>query len=121
MMDRLLAIDPGSTAGRIEWTPTQEPTIRLPAVWNGTNLKERAQLLNYSVVDAATVLATHLTEKIRAHAHELMGRQEVKTLIDHVADTHPKLIEELVPNTLSVGEIQKVLQNLLRENVSIGD
>jgi flagellar biosynthesis protein FlhA len=77
--------------------------------------------LNYTVVDPPTVLATHLTETIRGHAYELVGRQEVKALIDYVAETHPKLTEELVPKTLSIGEIQKVLQNLLRERVSIRD
>ena len=77
--------------------------------------------MNYTVVDPATVLATHLTETIRSHAYELLGRQEVKSLMDFVAETHPKLTEELVPKTLSMGEIQKVLQNLLREQVSIRD
>ena len=120
MMDRLLAIDPGN-ATPIEGTPTKEPTFGLPALWITKENKERAQLMNYTVVDASTILATHLTEMIRSHAHELMGRQEVKTLIDHVGETHPKLIEELVPNTLTVGEIQKVLQSLLREKVSIRD
>ena len=80
-----------------------------------------AQTLNYTVVDPPTVLATHLTETIRGHAFELVGRQEVKALIDYVQETHPKLVEELVPKTLSIGEIQKVLQNLLREKVSIRD
>jgi flagellar biosynthesis protein FlhA len=93
----------------------------LPAVWITKDKRERAQLMNYTVVDPATVLATHLTETIRSHAYELVGRQEVKALIDFVAETHPKLTEELVPKTLSVGEIQKVLQNLLRERVSIRD
>lgn len=121
MLDRLLAIDPGTTTGKIEGTETREPTFGLPACWITKENKERAQLMNYTVVDASTILATHLTEMIRAHAHELLGRQEVKTLIDHVAQTHPKLVEELVPNTLSVGEVQKVLQSLLREKVSIRD
>ena len=121
MMDRLMAIDPGNTTGTVQGTPTKEPTFGLPAFWITKEDKERAQLMNYTVVDASTILATHLTEMIRSHAHELQGRQEVKTLIDHVAETHPKLIEELVPNTLSVGEIQKVLQSLLREKVSIRD
>ena len=121
MMDRLMAIDPGNTTGTIEGTPTQEPTFGLPAFWITKENKERAQLMNYTVVDASTILATHLTEMIRSHAHELLGRQEVKTLIDHVAETHPKLVEELVPATLSVGEVQKVLQSLLREKVSIRD
>ncbi len=121
MMDRLMAIDPGNTTGTIEGTATKEPTFGLPAFWITTENKERAQLMNYTVVDASTILATHLTEMIRSHAHELLGRQEVKTLIDHVNETHPKLVEELVPNTLSVGEVQKVLQSLLREKVSIRD
>ena len=121
MMDRLMAIDPGNTTGTIEGTSTQEPTFGLPAFWITKENKERAQLMNYTVVDASTILATHLTEMIRSHAHELLGQQEVKTLIDHVGETHPKLIEELVPSTLSVGEIQKVLQSLLREKVSIRD
>jgi flagellar biosynthesis protein FlhA len=77
--------------------------------------------MNYTVVDPPTVLATHLTETIRNYAYELVGRQDVKALIDFVGETHPKLIEELVPKTVSVGEIQKVLQNLLREKVSIRD
>ena len=105
----------------IDGTPTTEPTFGLPAVWITKENRERAQMMNYTVVDPATVLATHLTETIRSHAYELLGRQEVKALMDYVGETHPKLIEELVPKTLSVGEIQKVLQNLLREKVSIRD
>lgn len=121
LQDKLMAIDPGNTTGTIGGTPTSEPTFGLPAFWIDKEEKERAQLMNYTVVDASTILATHLTETIRGYAYELMGRQEVKTLIDHVDETHPKLIEELVPSTLSVGEIQKVLQSLLREKVSIRD
>jgi len=121
MTDRFLAINPGNAANDIQGTPTTEPTFGLPAVWITKDSRERAQMLNYTVVDPATVLATHLTETIRSHAYELVGRQEVKALIDYVGETHPKLIEELVPKTLSVGEIQKVLQNLLREKVSIRD
>ena len=121
MTDKFLAIDPGNATETIPGTPTTEPTFGLPAFWITKDNRERAQMLNYTVVDPATVLATHLTETIRSHAYELLGRQEVKALIDYVAETHPKLIEELVPKTLSVGEIQKVLQNLLREKVSIRD
>src|SRR6266852_4464779 len=120
-VDKFLAINPGNVTDAIEGTPTTEPTFGLPAFWITKENRERAQILNYTVVDPATVLATHLTETIRGHAYELLGRQEVKALIDYVAETHPKLIEELVPKTLSVGEIQKVLQNLLREKVSIRD
>jgi flagellar biosynthesis protein FlhA len=121
LVDKLLAIDPGNATGNVDGIPTAEPTFRLPASWIAKENRERAQLMNYTVVDPASVLATHLTETIRNHAYELLGRQEVKTLVDHVAETHPKLVEELVPKTLSVGEIQKVLQNLLREKVSIRD
>lgn len=121
MTDKFLAINPGNATETIPGTPTSEPTFGLPALWITKDNRERAQMLNYTVVDPATVLATHLTETIRNHAYELVGRQEVKALIDYVAETHPKLIEELVPKTLSVGEIQKVLQNLLREKVSIRD
>lgn len=119
--DKFLAIDPGNVTDKIDGTPTTEPTFGLPAVWITKENRDRAQMMNYTVVDPATVLATHLTETIRGHAYELLGRQEVKGLIDYVAETHPKLIEELVPKTLSIGEIQKVLQNLLREKVSIRD
>jgi len=121
MTDKFLAINPGSASETIQGTPTTEPTFGLPAFWITKENRERAQMLNYTVVDPATVLATHLTETIRSHAYELLGRQEVKALIDYVAETHPKLTEELVPKTLSVGEIQKVLQNLLREKVSVRD
>jgi flagellar biosynthesis protein FlhA len=121
MIDKLLAIDPGTATDKIDGTATTEPTFGLPAVWIPKDKRERAQLLNYTVVDPPTVLATHLTEMIRNHAYELVGRQDVKALIDFVAETHPKLVEELVPKTLSVGEIQKVLQHLLREKVSIRD
>src|SRR5438093_6160712 len=121
MPDKFLAINPGNATENIPGTPTTEPTFGLPAFWITKDNRERAQMINYTVVDPATVLATHLTETIRGHADELVGRQEVKALIDYVTETHPKLIEELVPKTLSVGEIQKVLQNLLREKVSIRD
>src|SRR5216684_1557076 len=121
MTDKFLAINPGNATEAIPGSPTTEPTFGLPAFWITKDSRERAQMLNYTVVDPATVLATHLTETIRSHAYELIGRQEVKALIDYVAETHPKLTEELVPKTLSVGEIQKVLQNLLREKVSIRD
>jgi flagellar biosynthesis protein FlhA len=121
MLDKFMAINPGNGNGKLEGIATQEPTFGLPATWIAREDREKAQLMNYTVVDPSSVLATHLTEVIRNHAYELIGRQEVKTLVDHVAETHPKLIEELVPKTLSVGEIQKVLQNLLREKVAIRD
>jgi flagellar biosynthesis protein FlhA len=121
LADKFLAINPGNATDKIDGTPTTEPTFGLPAVWISKDKRDRAQMMNYTVVDPATVLATHLTETIRNHAYELLGRQETKALIDYVAETHPKLTEELVPKTLSIGEVQKVLQNLLRERVSIRD
>src|SRR5262245_56540758 len=121
MPDKFLAINPGNATEPIDGTPTKEPTFGLSAFWITKDSRERAQLMNYTVVDPATVLATHLTETVRSHAYELLGRQEVKALLDFVAETHPKLTEELVPKTLSLGEVQKVLQNLLRERVSIRD
>ena len=121
VIDKLMAINPGNVSGEIEGIQTKEPTFGLPAFWITRDKRERAQLMNYTVVDPPTVLATHLTEMIRNYAYELVGRQDVKALIDFVGETHPKLIEELIPKTMSVGEIQKVLQNLLREKVSIRD
>jgi flagellar biosynthesis protein FlhA len=121
IVDKLMAINPGNVSGEIDGIATKEPTFGLPAFWITKDKRERAQLMNYTVVDPPTVLATHLTEMIRNYAYELVGRQDVKSLIDFVGETHPKLIEELVPKTMSVGEIQKVLQNLLREKVSIRD
>jgi len=121
MADKFLAINPGNATEKIEGTPTKEPTFGLPALWIPKDRRDHAQMKNYTVVDPATVLATHLTETVRNHAYELLGRQETKALIDYVAETHPKLVEELVPKTLSIGEVQKVLQNLLRERVSIRD
>jgi flagellar biosynthesis protein FlhA len=121
MPDKFLAINPGNASEAIDGSATKEPTFGLPAFWITKDKRDHAQMMNYTVVDPATVLATHLTETIRNHAYELLGRQEVKALIDYVAETHPKLTEELVPKTLSIGEIQKVLQNLLRERVSIRD
>jgi flagellar biosynthesis protein FlhA len=121
MLDKFMAINPGNGNGKLEGIATQEPTFGLPATWIPKEDREKAQMMNYTVVDPSSVLATHLTEVIRNYANELIGRQEVKALLDHVAETHPKLIEELVPKTLSVGEIQKVLQNLLREKVAIRD
>ena len=119
--DQLLAMKAGEISEEIEGIDTTEPAFGLPAKWVRPSEKERAQMAGYTVVEPATVLATHLTEVIRKHAHELMGRQETQKLLDNLAETHPKVVEELVPSILSVGQLQKVLQNLLRENVSIRD
>jgi flagellar biosynthesis protein FlhA len=121
IQDHLLAINPGNAREEIQGLPTVEPAFGLQARWIKAQDRERAQLAGYTLVDPATVLATHLTEIIKSQSYELLGRQETKNLLDTVAKTHPKVVEELVPKILSVGEVQKVLQNLLKERVSIRD
>jgi flagellar biosynthesis protein FlhA len=121
LQDHVLAINPGTASAELAGTPTVEPAFGLPARWIQAPERERAQLLGYTVVDPTTVLATHLTEIIKSHACELLGRQETKSLLDTIAETHPKVVEELVPKVLSIGEVQKVLQTLLKERVSIRD
>jgi flagellar biosynthesis protein FlhA len=119
--DRLLAMAPGEMDETLPGTPTVEPAFGLPGLWISPSDRQRAELMGYTVVDPVSVLVAHLTEVIKSHAAELLGRQEVKRLIDSVKETHPALIEELTPALLSLGEIQKVLQNLLAENVPIRD
>ncbi|MFZ2088260.1 MAG: flagellar biosynthesis protein FlhA [Desulfobaccales bacterium] len=116
-----LALHSGETIRQIEGIPTREPTFNLPALWIPASRKEEAQHLGYTVVNLASVVATHLSEIMRLNCDELLGRQEVQKLLDRLSKTHPKVVEELVPGTLSLGAIQKVLQNLLRERVSIRD
>jgi flagellar biosynthesis protein FlhA len=120
-VDNFLAIDGGGVRQPAVGIPTQEPTFGLPAVWIRPQDKDQAQLAGYTVVDPTTVVSTHLSEVLKVHAHELLGRQETKALLDHLNETHPKLVEETVPKILSLGDVQKVLQNLLRERVSIRD
>lgn len=117
----LMAMDPGMVTEKIDGIPTTEPSFGLPALWISEDKKDRAQIAGYTVVDCTTVMATHLSEIIKQHAHELIGRQEVQGLLDNLAKTYPKLVEELVPTVLSLGTIMKVLQNLLKEGVSIRD
>jgi flagellar biosynthesis protein FlhA len=121
MQDHFLAINPGTTREEVPGVPTLEPAFGLQARWIKAQDRERAQIVGYTVVDPTTVLATHVTEIIKSHAYELLGRQETKGLLDSVAETHPKVVEELAPKVLSIGEVQKVLQNLLKERVSIRD
>ncbi len=116
-----LAMEGGTITGQVEGTETTEPAFGLPAIWISANDKERAEMLGYTVVDAATVLATHITELVNGHAHEMLNRQEVQNLLDLVTKDQPKLVDELVPNVVNLGGIQKVLQGLLRERVSIRD
>ncbi|WP_338834467.1 Flagellar biosynthesis protein FlhA [Moorella humiferrea] len=117
----LLAMNPAGSEGPPEGIPTREPTFGLPAWWVPAARRQEAELAGFTVVDATTVLITHLTEFIKAHADELMGRQETRELLDKVKETNPAVVEELVPNLLSVGEVQKVLAGLLQEQVPIRD
>lgn len=119
MVNHLLAMDPGGTAQPMEGVPTTEPAFHLPALWIPQDKEDEAKFAGYTVVDNSTVIATHLTEIIRNNAYDLLGRQEVQHLLDNLAKTSPKAVEELVPNLLSIGVVQKVLQNLLRERISI--
>ncbi|RJP76359.1 MAG: flagellar biosynthesis protein FlhA [Desulfobacteraceae bacterium] len=121
MVNHLLAMDPGNVTRKIEGVPTMEPAFNLPALWIPPEKEEDAKFNGYTVVDNATVIATHLTEVIRNNASDLLGRQEVQHLLDNLAKTHPKAVEELIPNQLPLGILQKVLQNLLRERVSVRD
>ncbi len=120
MIDYLLAMDPGDAKKQIEGVPTREPAFNLPAVWIPSSRKEEAQFSGYSVVDLSTVVATHLTEIIKSHADELLGRQEVQRLLDNLSKTNPKTVEEMSA-ALPLGILQKVLQNLLKERVSVRD
>jgi flagellar biosynthesis protein FlhA len=116
-----MAMDPGMVTEKIKGVPTQEPAFGLPAIWITEDKKERAQIAGYTVVDCTTVMATHISEIIKQHSHEMIGRQEVQNLLDNLSKSYPKLIEELVPNILSLGTIMRILQNLLSEGVSIRD
>jgi len=121
MLGYAMALHSGEVKRTLEGIPTKEPAFQLPALWIPEKRKEEAQFAGYTVVDLSTVMATHLTELIRAHADELLNRQDVQKLVDRLSQTHPKVVEELIPNLLSLGVIQRVLQNLLRERVSIRD
>jgi len=121
MMGYHLAMDSGAAKRKIDGIPTEEPAFKLPALWIAEDKKDEAQVAGYTVVDPSTVIATHLTETLRTHADELLGRQDTQKLLDNQSKTHPKVIEELVPNLLTLGGVQKVLQNLLKERISIRD
>lgn len=121
MLGYAMALSPGEIKRTIEGVPTQEPVFQLPALWIQEKKKDEAQFAGYTVVDISTIMATHLTEVVRSHADELLGRQDVQRLLDRLAEQHPKAVEELTPHLLSLGVVQKVLQNLLKERVSIRD
>ncbi|MCI6811555.1 MAG: flagellar biosynthesis protein FlhA [Lachnospiraceae bacterium] len=121
LFDHYMAMNPGFVEEEIAGIPTFEPSFHLPAIWITEGQRERAESLGYTVVDPPSIIATHLTEVIRQHVAELLTRQDVQNLVNNLKDTNPALVEELVPKILGLGEIQKVLQNLLREGISIRD
>jgi len=121
LQDHLMAISSEGAPRPLPGTPTQEPAFGVAAIWITPALQNQALASGYAVIDQTSVLATHLAEVVKQHAHELLSRQEVKRLLDRLGESHPKLVEELVPKILSLGEVQKVLQQLLREQVSIRD
>ncbi len=121
LFDHYMAMNPGYVEEEIDGIETVEPYLGLPALWITENQRERAEALGYTVVDAPAIIATHLTEIIRSHLHELLSRQDVQNLVNNVKENHNVLIEELIPKLMSIGEIQKVLANLLREGISIRD
>ncbi len=120
-MGHWLAMSPGPEDPNVQGIATTDPAFGMPALWVDKDMKARAEAAGYTVVDLPTVVATHLTEVLRRHAHELLGRQETKALLDHVRETAPALVDDLVPGVLSLGQVQKVLVNLLQEKVSIRD
>ena len=121
LFDHYMAMNPGYVEEEITGIPTFEPSFHLPAIWITEGQRERAESLGYTVVDPPSIIATHLTEVIRSHIAELLTRQDVSNLISNIKENNPALVDELTPKLLSIGEIQKVLQNLLQEGISIRD
>lgn len=121
LFDHYMAMNPGYVEEEIDGIETVEPAFGLPALWISESQREKAEMMGYTVVDPPSIIATHLTEVIKRHLHELLSRQDVQTLINNVKENHPALIDELVPKILGIGDIQKVLANLLKESVSIRD
>jgi len=119
MVSRLLAMNPGTATAPIDGIPTTEPAFGLPALWIGENARSEAEMAGYTVIDPTSVIATHLTELIKAHSPDLLGRQETSALLDNIKSHYPVVVDELVPGLLTVGEVQRVLQNLLRERIPI--
>lgn len=117
--DQFMAMNPGTASGKISGIEVEEPAFGLPAVWIQSSLRERAEMAGYTVVDPSTVVATHLTEIIRKNAHEILGRQELQLLLDNVKQTYPLIHDEVIPNVVNHSTLLKILQNLLKENVSI--
>ena len=121
LFDHYMAMNPGYVEEEITGIPTVEPSFHLPAIWITEGQRERAESMGYTVVDPPSIIATHLTEIIRSHISELLTRQDTQNLINNLKESNPSVVEELTPKLLGLGEIQKVLQNLLKEGVSIRD
>ncbi|MFP5457896.1 MAG: flagellar biosynthesis protein FlhA [Bacteriovoracia bacterium] len=121
MPDHFLAMDPGTVIGNVDGIETKEPVFGLPALWVTEDLRDEAQYNGYTVVDLSTVVATHLTEVLKANLHELLGRQELVRLLDNYKEENPKIVSDLIPDILPMGTVLKVMQNLLREGVSVRD
>ena len=121
LFDHYMAMNPGFVEEEITGIPTFEPSFHLPAIWITEGQRERAESVGYTVVDPPSIIATHLTEVIRQHISELLTRQDVQNLVNNLKETNPSLVEELIPKQLGLGEIQKVLQNMLKEGISIRD
>jgi flagellar biosynthesis protein FlhA len=119
MVSRLLAMNPGTATAPLDGIPTTEPAFGLPALWIPDTARSEAEMAGYTVIDPTSVIATHLTEIIKSHAPDLLGRQETSALLDNVKSHYPVVVEELVPGMLTIGEIQRVLQSLLRERIPI--
>ena len=119
MLNHYLAMSPGVDDESVEGIATIEPAFGMPALWVNEDMKEEAEMAGYAIVDPPSVVSTHLTEVIKRHAHELIGRQEVKSLVENIRENSPAVVEELIPNLMTIGEVQKVLMKLLKEKVSI--
>ncbi len=119
--EKFMAINPGEVFGKLQGTATKDPAFGLDAIWIDEDQKDQAQTLGYTVVDAATVVATHLNQIVQSHTHELLGHEEVQKWLDLLAEKSPKLVEELIPETITINTLLKVLQGLLREQVAIRD
>jgi flagellar biosynthesis protein FlhA len=121
MINHLLAMNSGNADAKISGIATREPTYGLEAFWIKPAAREDANTKGYTVVDLATIMTTHLSDVIRHHAHELVGRQEIQKMLDTIKGSHPKVVEELVPNLMSLGGVVRVIQNLLQEQVPVRD
>jgi flagellar biosynthesis protein FlhA len=119
MVSRLLAMNPGTATAPIDGIPTTEPAFGLPAMWIAESGRAEAEMAGYTVIDPTSVIATHLTELIKSHSPDLLGRQETSALLENIKSHYPVVVDELVPGLLTVGEVQRVLQNLLRERIPV--